>query len=87
MTDWSAMAWEPCLLKHGPRYDDPWSGLSDQDDIEHPRKRRVFVVYGNGETIEYTSVAAAGRAVGFAGKMATFVNVRTHCRRMGARLI
>lgn len=25
MTDWSAMAWEPCILKHGSRYDDPWT--------------------------------------------------------------
>jgi hypothetical protein len=24
MTDWSAMAWEPCILKHGARFDDPW---------------------------------------------------------------
>lgn len=72
MNDFSCMAWEPCILKHGPGYDDPWMEhikykLKKDPTYTEPKvnRREAWVYDSITKTIgHFRSLADASRTVG-----------------------
>jgi hypothetical protein len=62
------MSWEPCICKHGPKYDDPWT-YNCESYKPRPgvakRKSRAVLVYDMAtlQTSDFESQAEAARQI------------------------
>lgn len=61
------MSWEPCILKHTPRYDDPYTVSGHVDKYPVERQMCYYIMCYDIErslVIEYSSIGEAAQATG-----------------------
>jgi len=65
MNDFSHMAWEPRIMKHGPHYDNPFFDVTNTGTMPN-RKVKPILVYDTKtlQIIDYKSIFIAAEAIG-----------------------
>ena len=64
------LSWEPCIMKHGPCYDNPWDSQKTVKSIARLNRKRIpveLVDIKSGKVLRYDSFVEAGKFLGCVG--------------------